>query len=512
MKKALATLLLFSIMLANIASCDRKSPDTSDTAEIATDTIAEETYPHSDMELIDGTQIIGNSNTLEIPTLYLKYFFADSYQTFCAEYAQELSEYFDTSIPLHDQVPTKEGFTEYATWYDYFLKIAKSSLEYYIALYEQAVKNSITLSKEELDSITTELDSYKTDADGYKMTFEEYMDERFGLGDGATYEIMNDFLQMCELGNKYGKSNYNSAEYTDDEIEKVFEEKKYDYLFVDYDILTIYPDFDMGDSDDKIAKAKDEAKKLADDFISYVQGGDSYLDAYKKIYPDKTQYQYSKFESECHIVGDTYYYDDEEKKSFDEVLWMHEAERKVGDVTSFTDSEGRIKIVRAAKIPYRKEFPIPDIRICYISLQDGTYDETSGEELCKTLVERINNAENKEAEMLAVVEQYSADASTKGNGGLVSDITPTFSSLPVDVASWCYKDGRAVGDVTYMKYEYSSITTGYFVVYLDSFGLPYWKYLTLTYMKNVRMNELISLWLDQLTIEYNEEMTDRLFK
>ncbi len=511
MKKAIATLLLFSFILTAFISCDTKAPVDSDTESETR--FPEVTYPHSNIELAEGGSVIGHSDTLEIPVLYLKYFFADSYQTFCSEYSHELSDYLDTSIPLHDQKPTAEGFTEYDTWYDYFLKIAKSSLEYYISLYEQAVKNGISLSQDETDSIYAELDSYKEDADGYGMTFEEYMDERFGLGDGATYELMAEFLKMCQLGNKYGKSNYNSTEFSDDEIEKVFQENKYDYLVADYKLLSIYPDCDISDSDEKTEQAKAEAQQLARDFIEHVKSGDSFIEAYKKIYPNKTSSQYAKFEADCLVTDESYYYYiDGVEKNTEEALWLYDESRSVGDIEMFTDSNGRIKVVQAEKLPYRKDFLIPNIRICYISLQDGVYDEKSGEELCKQLVEKVSGTDDKEHQMKALVEEYSYDTSTKGNGGLVENIVPTYSSLPVDVASWCYEDGRAVGDVTYMQYQYASITTGYFVVYLDSYGMPYWKYLTLTYMKSKRMNELIELWIDDLTMEYNESMLDYLFK
>lgn len=511
MKKAIATLLLLSVIISALASCDRATPADSDTNS---ETQAPEvTYPHSNIELAEGGAIIAHSDTLEIPTLYLKYFFADSYQTFCSEYSQSLSDYFDTDIPLHDQKPTAEGFTEYDTWYDYFLKIAKSSLEYYVSLYEQAVKNGVTLTQDEIDTIYDELDSYKEDADGYEMTFEEYMDERFGLGDGATYELMAEFLKMCQLGNKFGKSNYNATEFSDDEIEKVFQESKYDYLVADYRLLSIYPNCDISDSEEKIEQAKADAQKLAQDFIAYVKSGDSFVDAYKKIYPDKTSSQYAKFEADCLVTDESYYYYvDGVEKNTDEMLWLYGEGREVGDIEMFTDSNGRIKVVQAEKLPYRKDFLIPNIRICYISLQDGVYDEKTGEELCKQLVEKINSAADKEQQMKALVEEYSYDTSTKGNGGLVENIVPSYSSLPVDVASWCYEDGRAVGDATYMQYQYASITTGYFVVYLDSYGLPYWKYVTLTYMKNKQMNELIELWIDALTMEYNDSMLDYLFK
>ena len=57
---------------------------------------------------------------------------------------------------------------------------------------------------------------------------------------------------------------------------------------------------------------------------------------------------------------------------------------------------------------------------------------------------------------------------------------------------WCFEDGRAVGDTGIVESSY-----GYHVMYLDSFGEPYWKQAVTEDLQNHRYSE----WIEQLTAD-----------
>ncbi len=62
------------------------------------------------------------------------------------------------------------------------------------------------------------------------------------------------------------------------------------------------------------------------------------------------------------------------------------------------------------------------------------------------------------------------------------------------------------------KYTYNGIVTGYFVVYLDSFGDTMWRYNIIKSMRNSKMSEFVEQWLDELVINYDDNKTDTIYK
>ncbi len=507
MKKVFALLLTVVALLTSFTSCEVKDPQQTEAETTVT-------YPSENLQTALPGDIVAKTENTQIPALYLKYFFIEALSTFCQNYYQTLDSYFDVNVPLHDQVPKAEGYTEYPTWYDYFLNIAKSALEYHLALYEQAVKNSVSLTEDELKLIDSTLDEYQNEADDYDINFEEYMAEIYtGIGEGVTRDMMRQLYIFCETANKFAETEYRQTEFSDSEIEDYFNKNKYEYLVADYNMYEIIPDCDMSDSDEEIEKAKADADKKAKKYIELLENGATFMDAYKQLYPGKSDSHYKKIENECAVKREPYYfYDGSENISTKETEWLYDESRKESDYTSIKDSNGRIKILQVVRLPYRDDLLLPNIRVIYISLQDGTYTEKSGEAKATELVDQINGSEDKQSTVISLVKEYSKDTNTAKNDGLIESITPYYEYLPTDIVEWCYDDGRKIGDVMQSKYTYASVVTGYFVVYLDSFGDEYWEYNIKTDMKSMKMNELIEMWQKELNITYDESKTDIIYK
>ncbi len=507
MKKVFAILLILSVLLSVLSGCEITDPK-------QTDSETQESYPHEDMILALPDDIIARTDITDIPALYLKYFFVDSISEFCRIYYQNMGEYFNVNIPLHDQKPTAEGFTEYNTWFDYFLKMSKSALEYHVVLYEQAVKNGISLDEKELESIEELLSEYEKEAAEYESTFEEFIQEvYYGIGDGVTKENMRKLLVFVRTAEKFAETTYGDYEFTDQEIEAVFEKNKYDYLVADYNLCNIFPDTDQTDSDEKIEEAKKKALALGNDYAKLLNEGMDFMAAYKKIFPNKKDSDYLAFQKNYSYERASYSYDlGESTLITDEAEWVFTGSKTAGEVTVLQDNSGRVKVVQVVRPPYRDDMLLPNLRIIYLSLQDGTYTEKTGEAKSEELKKQIDSSANKQELVISLVDQYSTDSTTAQNDGLLENVYPSHPALTTDISNWCFDANTKVGDVMTAKYTYNGIVTGYFVVYLDSFGDTMWRYNIIKSMRNSKMSEFVEQWLDELVINYDDNKTDTIYK
>ena len=88
--------------------------------------------------------------------------------------------------------------------------------------------------------------------------------------------------------------------------------------------------------------------------------------------------------------------------------------------------------------------------------------------------------------------ELSADTGSTANGGLYEGITKS-TSFVQEFLDWCFADGRKEGDAGVIDSSYGS-----HVMYLDSFGDPYWK----VQATNTLKNEAYDTWLaEQSTAE-----------
>lgn len=97
------------------------------------------------------------------------------------------------------------------------------------------------------------------------------------------------------------------------------------------------------------------------------------------------------------------------------------------------------------------------------------------------------------AELFAqMATELSADTGSTANGGLYEGITKS-TSFVQEFLDWCFADGRKEGDAGVIDSSYGS-----HVMYLDSFGDPYWK----VQATNTLKNEAYDTWLaEQSTAE-----------
>ena len=511
MKKIIIAVVSVMLVLC-ITSCNIiiNNPDT--TSEQSGD-VTEKVYPHSNMELAPLDAIIATTEHQQIPVAVFKYYFMDQYSSFISNYYYYLSYYgLDTDVPVHDQAYL--GTEEESTWYDFFLERGKDAFEQYAKFAEMAIKEGITLDEDDYKMIEDNLDSIQKIADSYSMTFEEYMKQY--MGEGMTRERIKAATELSQLGYKYYLKLYNGPVYTEEQIEAEYKNGAGKYSLVDYYETTIKALYDETDTDEQITAAKAEAKSKAEKMKELIDGGKSFAEAYNTIYPPETNTEEttdttdttdtseestekSKVPEDSDFAWIGMGYDEDDAYKF-----LYEESTKEGQVNIYCDDSGNATVVQCIKLPYKDTTRILNIRHILLSSVDYDTEEEAYAQAQK-LLEQINNAEDKKAEFLSLVEQYSSDTGSKTKGGLYENISPGQTVPEFD--EWCFNEERNVGDTGIVKSDY-----GYHIMYMESFGGETWHYNCDTALRDAEFNEKAEEIYNSVVITYNEDLTDRIIK
>ena len=495
MKKIILSVICVVLAVAMLA-CSGESSSTDEVSN--SDTV--------DVTLAPPSETLATYEGIDISVFALRYFFVQAYRDFQQTHYTDISAYLDPTLPLQDQVPEADGYTDYQSWYDYFLSIAKRDLEYYIAFAAEAKKDGVSLTDEEKASVDANVDSIAATAKGYGLSFEEYMKDLEGMGEGVTPQIMKDTYYTLQLATKYLQTKYDSFEITDDDIKKEFEKNKNSYTVADYNVITITPKYDATSTEQQKQDAKNDALNKGDAFMSSVQSGTSFVDAYKIIYPDLEEKDYEKFEKGCTVTDAKYSEDPDEV-----ISWIFSDGRVDGDVTKFVDSQGRVKIVQVIKAPHENDFPILNARYIYIDLSLGEYTESTAKKLAEDIINQVSKSENKDEEFITLVEKHSNDTVTNKKGGLAENIIPTNTSLPQNVVSWLFEDGRKLYDCGYQEYTNYGVVCGYFVTFVSSYGEPYYSYVIKSNLKTEMLSDYIKEKTENTEISYDSELTALIY-
>ncbi len=496
--KKIILILLSVLLIISFVSCGNSSTDSTSSDSTSS--------PANDIILAPADKTLASVDGIDISVYALRYFYVNAYKDFCEKNYSDISKYFDPSLPLHTQVPTHADYKEYATWYDYFLSMAKRDLEYYIAFAKDAKKDGISLTDEEKAAVDQSVAELEENAKSYDVSFAEYMEQFEMMGPGVTPETVKEVYYIFQLATKYSRVKYDSFEITSDDIQKEFEKDKKSYSTVDYSIITIVPKYDATSTDDEKETAKKKAVEDADKFTSYIESGKSFFEAHKLTYPELGDEEHTEFLNSCEINDAEYVKDDTLSE------WLFDEARKSGDINRTVDSQGKIKIVQIAKAATKNDSPLLNIRYIYIDLSLQHYNEVTAPALAKDIIAEIKNADDKDKKFAELVALHSNDTNTNQTGGLIENVTPESTMLPENIISWCFEDGRELYDCDYKEYTSYGVVCGYFITFISSNGRPYYEYQIETKLKSELFANYIEDITKNISIEYDSELSNLIYK
>ncbi|MBR6651386.1 MAG: peptidylprolyl isomerase [Clostridia bacterium] len=458
MLKRITALLLAAMMLFSLFSC-KKNDD-----EIKT----------PDNEEINSLPIMATEN-YEVTVSMMTYFLNSYYRSFVSNNQLYLGQLgLDPSRELSEQ-----KYSEEYTWLDYFLFYLSNTLKQQLVLAEAAKAEGFELTQKDLEEIDKQI---------------SYIDEKaVAGGNTTTFLIQNTYgkcvnehtirkcLQLTTLSMKYSSHLMSSYSFSDDEIEKHFEENAKDILSFSYIRYQ--------------AKAEDSDKVMAD--FSSCTTEEEFVNMIKKyaaeaVYDADDEYM-ANLMKECYVYGVGY---SEDSKFAD---WAFADGRKAYEVYTEKTEDGKILAAMAlpasekaySEVLWRDITPVHNIESIYFA--ESVYKT---EEAAKSKAEEVFATLNAESDFSALIKEY--------DGGTTSNLIKGGSADVIE--NWVFDESRQTGDIGLVTVE----DTGTYIIRLKEDGMPAWKYFTLESLSDKTFNDFIKEWEAKAEIKKNNDAISQI--
>ena len=358
------------------------------------------------------------------------------------------------------------------TWDEYLKDTAKKNLTQIYLLSEKAKAEGMTFDEHMQEEMQANIDSvtaYAKQQNG--MTFASYLKRVYGSN--MTVDIFKELYQMDSLATHYQEEYLESLTYTDADLEACYEADKNIFDTADYEYITFNAaaasttDADnntVEPTEEEQAAAKKAAEDAAADAAQRYAAGET-LEAIAASYEDIASYTHQ----EEGTYADT-----------DLMNWVFDASRTEGETATVnTDSSIYFVLFHSRA---RQDYNVVNVRHILFEVDKSDLDSTSEtyeadvanlEEIARSDAEKALKEwqdGGATAELFAqMAGELSGDAGSASNGGLYEGISKSTNFIP-EFLDWCFADGRKVGDAGVIDTSYGS-----HVMYLDSYGDPYWK-------------------------------------
>ncbi len=173
--------------------------------------------------------VVASSENFEVTQSMMTFYFNSTYN----QYANQLGSSTDTLNSLIDSV------NERGTYYDLIMSSTRTNVEQYLTLAEMAKAAGVELESEDKAEIDEAIENYKetkktygASNDAYRiMSFDKFLESMFG--ETVNESVVRDCLELTQLVSKYQEKFLDECEYTDEELETYYTEKKDSFTYVD---------------------------------------------------------------------------------------------------------------------------------------------------------------------------------------------------------------------------------------------------------------------------------------
>ncbi len=390
----------------------------------------------------------------------------------------------DVTKPL-DQQPCPVG-EEGETWGDFFREQVESSLRQTGELYLEAEAAGYTLPEESKKSIDDSISQLKEYCDSSNISLNRYLTKNYG--EGVNEAVVRTALERIYLVSYYGTEKNESYTFTNDEVQKYYNENKSDFDMVDFRSFAISgtpaedtapdaaedtdaenPDDDQASADEDntaaTEKAMAEAKQKADKMLASVTDEASFISLALENAAEDEKETYKK--PEATLMTGTY----SSQLSEDLSKWLFDDARKKGDKAVIASDTGYTVVYMLSR--YRSPSSTVNVRHILIKpeVPEGTAATDEQKSAAKTTAEQIYNewkgggmTEDSFAEL---AKQKSTDPGSAENGGLYENVYN--GQMTTEFNNWCFDTSRKSGDSGIVETEY-----GYHIMYFSGKGDDYW--------------------------------------
>lgn len=412
-------------------------------------------------------------------TAEFNYFYFSNYYSFAQSYGDYLSYFIDTTKSLKDQ-----QYSEDQTWADYFEETALSTMQNVTMLCSEAEKAGFTLSEEQQADLNEQIAAFKSEAAaaGYPNA-DRYAAAAYGRG--MNMDKFTELVTKAYTANAYSNEVYNSFEYSDEELEGIYQDGKddYDYFNYSYYIVSGAADEEAGiDSATAMATAKADAEEIA--------SAAKDLELFADIVAEK-------FEGAEITAGHT------AGANLSSLFadWMKDPARKFGDTTVVESTSSYYVLFFNNRDD--NHYNVAQVRHILVMAEaddDGNYSADAlkaAETRANELLKEWKDGEATEESFAALANEYSEDTGSNTNGGLYDNVTK--GTMVKEFDEFCFAD-HEYGD-TDVVYGSSSNYAGYHVMFYVGEGEQYSTYLA----DSTKRSEDYSAWAEAAAANYPVE-------
>ena len=440
--------------------------------------------------VIDRNTVAAIAGDHELNSVHMNYYFNDyvksTYNEWYSMYGTSTSVYvglmgLDLNKPLNKQVyDTKTG----ETWADFFLKSALEKAKSDFALYDKAMADNFTLTKEEesaLESNITTLDFYALYY-GYKNT-DKYLAASYGYG--ADTESYAQYQKISAIASAYYTKHQDSLEYTNEAIREREEKNPVNYSSFSYSSYYVNSSsyleggttnesgtkvYSDAEKQAALAAAEEVAKKLAEN--TTVVDLDKAIAALEINKDNKnaatTKYTYQLYTAIPAALQS--WLADESRQNNDIAVVPYEVTSTDSDGKETKTTNGYYVVVFQGRDDNLRA--LANVRHLLVKFEGGTTDSSGNKtysdaekakakEEAEKLLQEWKDGEATEASFIELVKKHSDDSS-KDEGGLFEDIHKA-SNYVDSFKNWSLDSDRKPGDTGVIVSDY-----GYHVMYYVS--------------------------------------------
>ena len=329
-----------------------------------------------------------------------------------------------TQQSLSDMAKTLLGVSDDMTWDAYFRDAAKKSLIQITMLKKGAAEKNITWNddmQKELDSTMETLATYAKSAGKSEA---EYIKQLYGSN--MTVKIFKGILKDTIIASHYQQDYINSLQYTDEELQKYYEENKNSFDVANYEMITFKgaaastKDADgntVQPTEEESAAALQKAKDAAAAVLETVKSG---------ILPEKAAKEYESIATYSHPESGTYSGDAATK-------WVFDDSRQAGDTELVENGTSIYLLIFHSR--GRNDYNTVDVRHILFKVDTSSLDSKADDYQAK--LEELKAGKKQEAEsalqawkagdateesFAALANKLSEDPGSNTNGGLYKQV------------------------------------------------------------------------------------------
>ena len=438
-----------------------------------------------------------STDNYKVSNADFSYFLNSLYHNYAESYSSFLTYLgLDTSKSLKSQTYTTDQ-----TWFDYFVQSTEMQVNQAVLLCEAAKEKGFELGEDDTKLIDAYISNLKSGAVGAGYaSLDSYLAAAYGKG--VNEEVLRNCLFIEMLSSKYYEKYTSELEFSDEEMEKYFEENPGSFLNADYKSYKIDAEVTEEGSDEDKTAAMEAAKEIAEKIAAAKSSEefDTLLREYLAEHKSDGEGGEDLIDKTMDSIVTTAY-----KYNTSTPLgeWAFAEGRAAGDTIAI-EGDGYYTVYMMLKPSYRIEDPAKNIRRIYISGDNYDSDEEVKAKADEILTEFL--AGDKSADSFAeLAKEHSSSSTASEDGGLTENYVPT-SSSGYAIDKWCSDPERKVGDAEVLEGE----DGGYVIAFYESEGLETWKVSAKSGLTNENLEKLIETLGDTYHYTVNENNIQKI--